>query len=190
MTATLSRVLPLLAAASLACGNDDPAGPDGETAIPGLSLTAAVTPINTGGAFANGMILAVGVDITNTTSVAAQYTMPAGCAVRIRLYLSGSDRPKYDQTQFPCDASSTIPLNLAAGEKKTIPSGTSFPYNIESDSVAAGIYRATAVLRITGHAPIELEAGQYRLPHCANPAVPLSCTFVGPPATIDPNRKN
>jgi hypothetical protein len=83
----------------------------------------------------------------------------------------------------------TVPLNIAAGATANLTSGTGFPNTIEADSVPAGFYRATAVLRITGQNPIELEAGQYRLPHCVDPTTPLTCRYDGPPATIAPRGK-
>jgi hypothetical protein len=190
MKATLSRVLTLLtllAAAGLSCSSDETTAPD-EQPIPGINISAAVMTIAGGGAYAPGMLLSLGATITNTTNAAVTLSTPAGCAVRVRLYqLSGAKRV-YDQTTFPCDAAVTVPLNLAAGESKTIPSQTTFPHNLESDSIPPATYRATAVVRITGQAPIELEAGSYRLPNCVS-GITLSCAYVGPPADIDPRRK-
>lgn len=179
MKSHLCLAVTLGAAALIAC-SDDPAGPDGDDGelFDGLELGATVVHIAGGGSIPPGTILAVEVSLRNTTSATIEKSIPAGCAVRARLYL-GNDNPVYDQTVLPCNVSTTIPLIVAPGETKHLSSGTHFPFAIEADSVPAAIYRATAVLRITGENPIELDAGTYRLPHCSTPD---TCAFVGPPA--------
>ena len=186
MNATLSRVLTVLATACLACGGDEPVDPNG-LSIDGLALEASVTNIAGGGTtIPPGSILALQVSLRNTTNTAIQVHHPAGCAVRARLYLPGNNNLLYDQTLFPCEDEVTVALVIPAGETKTLTSGTTFPYAIQADSVPGGFYRAVAVLRITGEDPIELEAGQYRLPNCPTPS---TCVYVGPPATIDTTRQ-
>jgi hypothetical protein len=188
MKATLSLTLTLAMAAILtACGNDDPVDPDENTTLSGLDLSASVVFIAGGGSVPAGSILALEVEFANNTSAPIEVHYPAGCGVRARLYLVGNDNLLYDQTLFPCSIETTVGLTIPSGETRTLSSGTTFPYVIQTDSVPAGFYRATAVLRVTGGNPIEIEAGQYRLPNC--PA-PNSCTYVGPPATIDTSRRN
>jgi hypothetical protein len=170
-----------MAVAGLACSSDETVAPDQQEAIEGLDLSAEVVRINTGGAFANGMILSVQVNVTNTTSQTVSRTMPAACAVRVRLYLQDTDL-RYDQTTFPCNAETVVPLVLSPGETKSLTSGSYFPINILADSVPAAFYRATAVLRITGENPVEIEAGQYRLPNCPDLTRPETCVYTGPPA--------
>jgi hypothetical protein len=189
MKSKLILAVTLLAATGGACDNDDPVDPGAQTSINGIELGASVTNIAGGGELDPGMILALSVTLRNTTSAPIVVNYPAGCPVRVRLYLPGNDDLLYDQTVFPCDVTTTIPLTVGAGQTRTLSSGTAFPWAVQADSVPAGFYRATAVLRIAGQNPIELEAGQYRLPNCPDPSRPATCAFVGPGATVDPARR-
>jgi hypothetical protein len=176
MKTTLSRVLALLAAAGLACSDDDATGPTENTTITGLALTASVVEVTAGGGSGSAKLLSVQVSIRNTTDTTIARGFPAGCAVRIRLYRAGTDELVYDQTQWACEADTSVPFQLPGGQTKTLASPTFFPWNVSGDSLAAGSYRATGVLRLTGESPIELPAGTYRLPSCP---LPPECTLVG-----------
>ena len=105
--------------------------------------------------------------VRNTTNETVEYNYPAGCPVRFRLYDLTTDALVYDQTANGCNVTTVAPLPLGPQQSRTLTSGTRFPWEVSGDSIPTSVtYRATAVLRITGENPIELEAGNYRIPTC------------------------
>jgi hypothetical protein len=154
---------------AVACaGAEDPVTPDDDTVLSGVSVAASVIEVDgTAGTGSRVKRMSVDVTLTNTTSSSIEYSYPAGCPTRFRLYRESDDALVYDQTALPCSVSTTASLTLAPFQARTLSSGGRFPWEISGDSLAPGNYRVTGVLRITGEEPIELEAGTYRLPLCS-----------------------
>lgn len=97
----------------------------------------------------------------------------------MRFYSRGDDALVYDEAVAACSTSSTVALTVPAGGSAELVSGVHPPWGIIGDSIPAGIYRVTAVLRITGQTPIELEAGLHNVQECDLTLFPVfTCRYV------------
>ena len=171
------------------CGGDGGAitGPDGQ-AIEGVDLSASVNRI-VSNAGANIYLVAGQVTLTNTTASAITLHYPAACPVRMRLSeASGNGAIVYDESSLPCNFAAAVDVTLQPGASTTLASTPRFPWDVAGGTtcisdegvvgpacVPPGVYIASVILRITGENPIELDAGDYRLPRCI---------IVGPPGGV------
>jgi hypothetical protein len=161
--------------------------PDGEV-IEGIGLAANMSLI-VSNAEANIYLVAGQVTLTNTAETAITLHYPAGCPVRMRLTEPGANGEiVYDESSLPCNLAASVDVTLQPGASTTLASTPRFPWDVAGGStcisddgvvgpacVAPGSYVASVILRITGENPIEVDAGNYRLPRCI---------IVGPPGGI------
>ncbi len=167
----------LLGMAVIACGEQggvfDPGG--GDELVAGLSASAEVVEILH--EFTQEKQLTLQVSLRNRSTAPITVFYEAGCPVRVRLYRPQQVVPAYDESRLACPVTTLVPVVVAANSTQTLTSGTRFPWVIHGDSLERGTYRATAVARLLGDAPIELAAGTYRLPNCGDPVQPVACVY-------------
>lgn len=157
-------------------GGGDITDPLDEELIPGVTLSASVVELDVTEATGSRIkMVSAEVALQNTTAEPIEHSYPGGCPVRMRLYRQSDNALIYDQTLFPCNVSAVQSFTLPAQGAKSFTSGARFPWEVAGDSIPPATYRATAVFRVTGLDPVEIEAGTYRVPTCNLTSLVPSC---------------
>ncbi len=175
----LVALVPLWVGCGDANGVVDPG--EGAGIIDGLTITASMATSDD--VTTASKVLFVQVRLVSRSRDPITVFYEAGCPVRLRLYRLDQALPAYDESRVVCHTTTLVPLVVPAGGARSLTSGPRMAWTIHGDSLEMGHYRATAIVRLRGDAPVELEAGRVALPNCGDPVV--TCVYP-PSADADP----
>ena len=97
--------------------------------------------------------------IRNTSNETRTISFPDGCVVLLRAYRTAGGGPVWDQASGIACTMAIVPIELAAGEEREIPTPTVSAYEILGTELPDGDYRIVVYLRPIESGEVEIEAG-------------------------------
>ncbi|HET6616735.1 MAG TPA: BsuPI-related putative proteinase inhibitor [Gemmatimonadota bacterium] len=97
--------------------------------------------------------------IRNASSEPRTVTFPDGCVALMRAYRPQGGGPVWDQAHEIGCTMALVPVELAPGEERTVPTPTASAYEILGTDLPDGDYRITVYLRPIDAGEVEIDAG-------------------------------
>lgn len=101
--------------------------------------------------------------VKNRTGGRRTVTFPDGCVALMRAYGPEGGGPVWDQAHELACTMALVPVELAPGEERTLPTPSASAYEILGTDLPDGAYRITVYLRPVDGAVVEIDAGTTEL---------------------------
>ncbi|HJU86742.1 MAG TPA: hypothetical protein VJ788_05185 [Gemmatimonadota bacterium] len=97
--------------------------------------------------------------VRNTSGTARTVSFPDGCVALLRAYRTSGGGPVWDQAEELACTMAIVPVDLAPGEEREIPTPSASAYEILGTELPDGEYRIAVYLRPIEAGEVEIAAG-------------------------------